>query len=73
MKICALVFELHLPQKIFHTHTDRHIDRQRDRYFPEILKSCSGHPKIYSSIKPEIKNLHETSTFFFFIEESKKA
>ena len=25
MKICALVFELHLPQNLCHGHTDRHI------------------------------------------------
>ena len=55
MKFCSLVLELHLPQKFCHTHTDtqthRHTDTQTYRHFPEIVKSCSGHPKSYKSIK----------------------
>ena len=59
MKFCSLVLELHLPQNFCHTHTDtqthRHTDtetdRQTDRHFPEIVKSCSGHPKSCKSIK----------------------
>ena len=43
MKLCALVFELHLPQNLCHTQTDRQ--------FPEIVKSCSGLPKLCKSIQ----------------------
>ena len=45
MKFCSLVLELHLPQNFCHTHTDTQTDRQTNRHFPEIVKSCSGHPK----------------------------
>ena len=41
MKFRELVLELHLPQNFCHTH----------RHFPEILQSCSGHPKTCKSIK----------------------
>ena len=51
MKFRALVLELHLPQNFCHTHTDRHADRQTDRHFPEIVKSCSGYPKACKSVK----------------------
>ena len=44
MKFRALV----LPQSFSHRHT---ADTQTDRYFPQIVKSCSGHPKTYKSIK----------------------
>ena len=47
MKFRALVLELHLPQNFCHTHTDT----QKDRYCPEIVKSCSGHPKTCKSIE----------------------
>ena len=43
MKFRALVLELHLPQNFCHRHTDRH--------FPEVVKSCSKHPKTCKSIK----------------------
>ena len=43
MKFRALVLEQHLPQSFCHTHTDRH--------FPEIFKSCSGHPKSVNPLK----------------------
>ena len=55
MKFCSLVLELHLPQNFCHTHTDtqthRHTDRQT--HFPEIVKSCSGHPKHVNPLKTE--------------------
>ena len=55
MKFCRLVLELHLSQNFCPTHTDtqtqRHTDTQTDRHFPEIVKSCSGHPKTCKSIK----------------------
>ena len=47
MKFCSLVLELHLPQNFCHTLTDS----QTDKYFPEIVKSCSGHPKTCKLIK----------------------
>ena len=47
MKFCSLVLELHLPQNFCHRHTER----QTDRHFPKIVKSCSGHPKACKSIK----------------------
>ena len=51
MKFCSLVLELHLPQNFCHTHTDTQTHRHTDRHFPEIVKSCSGHPKTCKSIK----------------------
>ena len=50
MKFRVLVLELHLPQNFCHTHTDT----LTDRHFPEIVKSCSGHPKTFKSIKNRI-------------------
>ena len=47
MKFRSLVLELNLPQNFCHRHTDR----QTDRHFPKIVKSCSGHPKTCKSIK----------------------
>ena len=35
----------------FLSHTHRHTDRQTHRHFPEIVKSCSGHPKTCKSIE----------------------
>ena len=49
MKFRALVLELHLPQNFCHRHT--HTDRQT--HFPEIVKSCSGHPKHVNPLKTE--------------------
>ena len=46
MKFCALVLELHLPQ-----NTLAFTDTNTDRHFPEVVKSCSGHPKTCKSIK----------------------
>ena len=73
MKFCSLVLELHLPQNFCHTHTDRHTDRQTDRHFPEIVKSCSGHPKTCKSIKnrkSKIFTKHILSSSY--TDESKK-
>ena len=39
------MLELHLPQNFSHRHTDR------QTRFPEIVESCSGHPKTCKSIK----------------------
>ena len=41
------ISKLHLPQNFCHTR----IDTQTDRHFPEIVKSCSGHPKTCKSNK----------------------
>ena len=69
MKFCSLVLELHLPQNFCHTHTDR----QTDRHFPEIVKSCSGHPKTCKSIKNRKSKICTKQIFFSInIEESKK-
>ena len=51
MKFCSLVLEIHLPHNFRHTHTDTQTHRQTDRHFPNIVKSCSGHPKMCKSIK----------------------
>ena len=77
MKFRALVLELHLPQNFCHTHTDtlthRHMDRQTDRHFPEIVKSCSGHHKTCKSIKNrKSKICPKPILFSIYIEESKK-
>ena len=61
MKFRALVLDLHLPQNFCHRHTDT----QTDRHFPEIVKSCSKHPKMCKFIKPDVENLKETNTFFY--------
>ena len=64
MKICALIFELHLPQNLSHTQTDRH--------FPEIVKSCSGYPQTCKSIKNlKSKILTMPIHSSIYIEESK--
>ena len=64
MKFFVLVFELHLPQNFCHTHTDRH--------FPEIVKSCPGHPKTCKSIKNwKSKICMKPILFSIYIEESK--
>ena len=70
MKFCALVLELHLLQNFCHTHTDW----QADRYFPEVVKSCSGHPKTSKSIKNwKSKTCIKTILASIYTEESKKA
>ena len=77
MKFCSLVLELHLPQNFCHTHTDtqtnRHTDTQTDRHFPEIVKSCSGHPKTRQSIENrKSKICTKPILSSTYIEESKK-
>ena len=65
MKFCSLVLELYFPQNFCLTHTDRH--------FPEIVKSCSEHPKTCKSIenrKSKICTIPILSSTY--IEESKK-
>ena len=76
MKFYSLVLELHLPQNFCHTHTDtqthRHTDRQTDRHFPEIVKSCSGHPKTCKSIKNRKSRICTKPILSsIYIEESK--
>ena len=64
MKFCAFVVELHLP-KNFVTHTDRH--------FPEVVKSCSGHPKTCKFMKNrKSKICTKPILSSIYIEESKK-
>ena len=65
MKFRALVLELHLPQNFCHTQTHRH--------FPEIVKSCSGHPKTRKSIENrKSKICLKTILSSTYIEECKK-
>ena len=63
--MCTSSGSAHATKCLSHTHTDRH--------FPEIVKSCSGHPKMCKSIKnwkskiftkPMLSSIH--------IEENKK-
>ena len=46
-------FSSYTYHKIFvaHTQTHKQTHRQRDRHFPEIVKSCSGHLKLCKSIE----------------------
>ena len=68
MKFYALVLYLHLPQNFCHTQ----IDTQTDRHFPEIVKSCSGHPKTCESIKNrKLKIFTKPVLFSIYTEESK--
>ena len=68
MKFCSLVLELHLPQNFCHTHAGT----QTDRHFPEIVKSCSGHPKTCKSTKNrKSKICTKPIPSFTYIEESK--
>ena len=66
MKFCARIFELHLPQNFCSTHTDRH--------FPEIVKSCSGHPEACKSIKNQKSKVCTKPILFLYIyiEETNK-
>ena len=64
MKFYALVLELQLPQNYCYRYTDRH--------FPEIVKSCSGHPKTYKSIKNWMSKIFTKPILSsIYIEESK--
>ena len=68
MKFSSLVLELHLPQNFCHTHTD-----QTDRHFPEVVKSCSGHPKTCKFMKNrKSKICTKPILSSIYIEESKK-
>ena len=70
MKFCALVLELHLPQK-FLLHT--HIDTQTDRHFLKIVKSCSGYPKTSKSIKNRKSKIFTKPILSsIYVEENKK-
>ena len=64
-------FSNYTSYKIFVSHT------QTDRHFPEIVKSCSGHPKTCKAIKKlEVENFYRTNTVIqscsVYIEDSKK-
>ena len=66
MKFCRLILEL-LLHKIFVTHI------QTDTHFPEIVKSCSGHPKTFKSIKNrKSKIFTKPMLSSIYVEESKK-
>ena len=68
MKFYALVLELHLKQDFCHRHTDRHTDI----HFPEIVKSCSGHPKTCKSIKNwKLKNFTKPILSSIYIDKNK--
>ena len=59
-------FSSHTCHKIFVTHT------QTDRHFPEIVKSCSGHPKTCKSIENRKSKICTKPIFSStYIEESK--
>ena len=69
MKLCAIVLELHLSQNFCHTHTER--DKQTDRHFPDIIKSCLGHPKKCKFIQyRKSKIFSEPKLSSIYIEES---
>ena len=73
MKFCSLVLELHLSQNFCHRHTDSQTHTQTDRHFPEIVKSCSGHPKTCKSMKNrKSKICPKPILSSTYIEESKK-
>ena len=64
--LCACVW----PKFLSHTH------RHTDRHFPEIVKSCSGHPKTCQSINNNGRTNFEDAgvlsllkTFFFFFSK----
>ena len=62
-----------MPQNFCHTHTDTHTHTQTDRHFPEIVKSCSGHPKTCKFIENWKSNIFTKSIHSsIYIEESKK-
>ena len=70
MKFCALVLELHLPQKFYQTH--RQIHRHTDRHFPEIVKLLSGHPKTCKSIKNQKSEIFTKPILSFIYIEKRK-
>ena len=72
MKFCSLVLELHLPQNFCHTHTDTQTYRQTDRHFPEIVKSCSGHPKTCKSIENRKSKFARNQYFLLLIQKKVK-
>ena len=64
MKFYASDLELHFSQKFCHTHTDTHL--------PEIIKSCSRHPKMCKSIKNRKSKIFKKIIFSsIYIEENK--
>ena len=64
IKFCALVLELHLPQKFFHTHR---------LYFTEIFDSFLGHSKkCKSMINWKSKIFTKRMLFSMYIVEQKK-
>ena len=72
MKFYALVLELYLPQNFCRIHADLHTDRHIDRHFPELVKSCSGHPKTGKSIKNQKSEICTKPILSsIYIEESK--
>ena len=66
-----------MPQNFCHTHRDGHThthrEKERDthRYFPEIVKSCSGHPESIKNRKSKICTIPILSSIY--IKESKNA
>ena len=73
MKFRPLVLELHLLQDVCHTYTDRHTDT----HFPEIVKSCLGHPKTCKTIKNRKskickKPILSCKTLLLFIQKKMK-
>ena len=68
MKFCVLVLEVHLPQIVAtRSQTDTYT------HFPEIVKSCSGHPKTCKSMKNRKSKICTKPVLSsVYIEESKK-
>ena len=71
MKFRTLVLEFRRKSFVIHTQSDTQRDKQTDRHFSEIVKSCSGHPKTWKSIKSWKSKIFMKSIFsFVHIEES---
>ena len=72
MKFCSSILEQHLLKNFCQMHTDRQTDGQTNRHFPEIVKSSSGYPKTYKSIKNrKSKILTNQILSSIYVEESK--
>ena len=58
-----------MPQIFCHSHTQTHTDR----HFPEVVKSCSGHPKTCKSTKNRKSKIFKKPILSsVYVEENQK-
>ena len=65
MKVCELVFQLHLLQNFCYTHASK------QDIFIRVVKSCSDHARKCKSIKNQKSKIFTKTIFFLYTGESK--